>query len=275
VLILRGNDRGVQATTLTSSVVFNKLTITVKTIRSSTSDTLSLDWPFMNLTVKTSDERINDILLGPLERPVLRWLCERMPPWVTPDILTAIGLLGGVITATAYWLCTINRNFLWLSDIGLAVNWFGDSLDGNIARYRKIERFQYGYFIDHTVDTLTQTLICAGLGLSHYIRFQYALLVLVGYLQLGILTYVDTAVTGTFKISYGKIGPTEIRFILVAVNLIFYFAPNPTLRLPFLQIALFDVVALFFAAAFFTYFIVFTLIRAAALDHLDHPTAKI
>jgi len=99
--------------------------------------------------------------------------------------------------------------------------------------------------------------------------------VLVGYLQLGILTYVDTAVTGTFKISYGKIGPTEIRFILVAVNLIFYFVPNPTLHLPFLQIALFDVIALFFAAAFFTYFIVFTLIRAAALDHLDHPTAKI
>jgi phosphatidylglycerophosphate synthase len=203
----------------------------------------------MNLAVKTSDERINDILLGPLERPVLRWLCERMPPWVTPDILTAIGLLGGVITAAAYWLCIIDRNFLWLSDIGLAVNWFGDSLDGNIARYRRSERFQYGYFIDHTVDTLTQTLICVGLGLSHYIRFQYALLVLVGYLQLGILTYVDTAVTGTFKISYGKIGPTEIRFIIVAVNLIFYFVPNPTLRLPFLQIALFDVIALFFCGS--------------------------
>jgi archaetidylinositol phosphate synthase len=193
---------------------------------------------------------------------------------VGPDLLTAIGLFGGVIIAVGYWLCNVNRNFLWLVDIGLLVNWFGDSLDGTLARYRKIERFQYGYFIDHTVDTLTQTLICIGLGLSPFVSFNYALLTLIGYLQLGILTYVDTAVTGVFKISYGKIGPTEIRVIIVIVNLIFYFAHNPILQLPFLQIALFDVVALILATAFFVYFIVFTLLRATALSRLDQPATK-
>jgi archaetidylinositol phosphate synthase len=91
---------------------------------------------------------------------------------------------------------------------------------------------------------------------------------------LGILTYVDTAVTGVFKISYGKIGPTEIRVIIVIVNLIFYFAHNPILQLPFLQIALFDVVALILATAFFVYFIVFTLLRATALSRLDQPATK-
>src|SRR5262249_52795744 len=105
--------------------------------------------------------------------------------------------------------------------------------------------------------------------------FNYALLTLIGYLQLGILTYVDTAVTGVFKISYGKIGPTEIRMIIVFVNLVFYFAHNPILHLPFLQIALFDVIALILATAFFAYFIVFMLIRASALSRLDQPITKV
>src|SRR5262245_25426224 len=103
---------------------------------------------------KKSDERVNDIFFGPLERPALRWLCERLPRWTTPDLLTAIGIGGGVIIAIGYWLCRVNKNFLWLVDTGLLVNWVGDSLDGNLARYRNIERFQYGYFIDHTVDTV-------------------------------------------------------------------------------------------------------------------------
>ena len=138
-----------------------------------------------------------------------------------------------------------------------------------------IERFRYGYFIDHTVDTLTQTIICVGLGLSPYISFNYALLALIGYLQLGILTYIDTAVTGIFKISYGKIGPTEIRMLIVLVNLVFYVAPNSVLHLPCLQIALFDFLALLLAATFFTLFIVSTLTRGAALNRLDRPAAKV
>jgi len=229
----------------------------------------------MDDPARKSDERVNDILFGPLERPALRWLCERLPSWVNPDILTAVGLFGGVIIAAAYWLCHVDNNFLWLVDIGLAVNWFGDSLDGNLARYRNIERFRYGYFIDHTVDTLTQTIICVGLGLSPYISFNYALLALIGYLQLGILTYIDTAVTGIFKISYGKIGPTEIRIFIVLLNLVFYVAPDPVLHLPCLQIALFDLLALLLAAAFFTLFIVSTLTRGAALNRLDRPAAKV
>lgn len=229
----------------------------------------------MDDPARKSDERVNDIFFGPLERPALRWFCERLPSWVNPDILTAIGLFGGVIIAAAYWLCHVDNNFLWLVDIGLAVNWFGDSLDGNLARYRNIERFRYGYFIDHTVDTLTQTIICVGLGLSPYISFNYALLTLIGYLQLGILTYIDTAVTGIFKISYGKLGPTEIRMFIVLVNLVFYVAPNPVLHLPCLLIALFDLLALLLAATFFTLFIVSTLTRGAALNRLDRPAATV
>jgi len=225
----------------------------------------------MEDTSQKADTRVNDILLGPWERPVLHWLCVHMPEWVNSDILTTIGFVGGCIIAVSYWLTNIDRNFLWAADLGFAVNWFGDSLDGSLARYRKVERFKYGYFVDHTVDTLTQTMICIGLGLSPFISFRYALLALVGYLQLGILACVQATVTGVFKMSYGKIGPTEIRFILVGVNAVFYFAKNLLLQLSWMTLTLFDLIALVVVVALFTYFIVFALIQAVELYKQDRP----
>ncbi len=229
----------------------------------------------MAATVKKTDERVNDIFFGPLERPVLRWLCVHMPSWVNSDLLTAIGVLGGLIIAVGYWFSNFNRHYLWLVDFGFAVNWFGDSLDGSLARYRQSERFQYGYFVDHTVDTLTQTMICLGLGLSPFIGFTYAMLMLVGYLQLGILTYVNAAVTGVFKMSYGKIGPTEIRFLIVGANLVFYFANNPIIHLPLIDVALFNLIALGITTVFFLYFIVFAFVQAVELSKQDPRKNKI
>jgi archaetidylinositol phosphate synthase len=225
----------------------------------------------MEEIAKKTDERINDILFGPLERPVLHWLCEYMPAWVSPDMLTALGVCGGLIIAVSYWLSNFDKNFLWLANFGLIVNWFGDSLDGSLARYRRIERFRYGYFVDHTVDTFTQTMICIGLGLSPFIDSHYAMLALVGYLQLGILTYVNTAVTGVFKISYGKIGPTEIRVLIMGMNAVFYFASNPMIDLSFTSISLFNLIILSIAVSFFLYFIIFVTMRAVELYKQDPP----
>ena len=122
---------------------------------------------------KTADIRVNDTLLAPLERTALQWLCKQMPVWMTPDILTVIGFIGGLVMAAAYWLCNTNKNFLWIVDLGLLINWFGDSLDGSLARYRRIERFKYGYFVDHTVDITTQTIVLLGLGASPFVHFSY------------------------------------------------------------------------------------------------------
>ncbi|HEX7231990.1 MAG TPA: CDP-alcohol phosphatidyltransferase family protein, partial [Candidatus Binatia bacterium] len=186
-------------------------------------------------------------------------------------ILTLIGLVGGAIMAIAYWLCNVNKNFLWIVDLGLIVNWFGDSLDGSLARYRRIERFRYGYFVDHTVDITTQTIVLLGLGASPFVHFSYALLALVGYLLLGILTYIDTAVSGVYKISYGKIGPTEVRVFLVGLNALFYFASNPMIRIGTLSIFSFDAIVLCVAIAFFLHFLGFTLRRMMELNVQDPP----
>ena len=192
--------------------------------------------------------RVLDTLTGPVERPVLHWLAERMPAWVTPDILTWVGVLGAVLAFVGYALTTRSTQFLWLATVGLLVNWFGDSLDGTVARVRHIERPRYGFYVDHTVDVLSETLIALGLGLSPYVSFDLACLALVGYLAMSVLVYVRTVVDGVFKISYSLFGPTEVRIILVGVNVALFTVGNPTIQTPLGAVGLADAVVAMVAA---------------------------
>lgn len=219
-------------------------------------------------------DRVNDILLGPLERPALLWLSERMPAWVTPDVLTVIGIVAALIIAGSYYLSNFDKNFLWLANFGFILNWFGDSLDGSVARYRHIERPKYGYFVDHAVDAFTSTVICVGLGLSPYVGFTYGLLALIGYLLMSIYVYLSTNVTGVFKISYGKIGPTEIRVLYMSVNAVFYFINNFSVAIGSWSIMFFDLIALTVAIALFFYFVIFTLKTISELAVIDPPGIK-
>jgi archaetidylinositol phosphate synthase len=192
-------------------------------------------------------KRINDIFLGPLERPALKWLAARMPAWVTPDTLTATGALGSLVIFSGYCLSNVNRNFLWLASLGFFINWFGDSLDGTLARFREIQRPRYGFFIDHIMDTVSVVLIFLGLGLSPYIHFEVACLALISYLMLSILVYVRTYVDGEFQISYIGIGPTELRLIAVAANILVYFIGTQTLPDPLSMFTAYDLVGIVIA----------------------------
>lgn len=216
-----------------------------------------------------SHKRVNDILLGPLERPALHWFASHLPLWVTPDILTFIGTLGAIIILVGYILSHQNAAFLWLASFGFFVNWFGDSLDGTVARYRKIERPKYGFFVDHTVDAFGQLLIFAGLGLSPYVSFSAAALALIGYLLMSIYVYVDTFVSGVFKISFVKFGPTEVRAIAVVVNAIFFFVGVRTVVLPFGEVNPYDLILLAIAAILIIMFLVSTYNRARELALLE------
>ena len=187
-----------------------------------------------------SHDRINDILLGPLERPALQWLAAHMPPWMTPDMLTVIGTFGAVVIFSGYVLTHSHNGFLWLASFGFLINWFGDSLDGTLARYRKIERPKYGYFVDHTVDSFNEMIILLGLGLSLYMRFEIAAMILIGYLLMSILVFIRTSVTGEFRISYGKLGPTEVRVIAVILNTLIFFFGNPTVLVGQLNLSVVD-----------------------------------
>jgi len=213
-------------------------------------------------------KRINDILLGPLERPALQWLAAHMPAWMNPDILTGIGIAGAAIIFLSYWLTNSNPAFLWLASLGFVINWFGDSLDGTLARYRKIERPKYGFFVDHTVDAFSELLVVLGLGLTPYIKFEIACLALIGYLLLSVLVYIRTYVEGVFKISYGKFGPTEVRVILIIINTVMYFVGNPAINLPFGATTIFDLLVGLVAALLFIIFAVSSIQQAGELAKL-------
>jgi archaetidylinositol phosphate synthase len=208
-------------------------------------------------TIETH-QRVNDILLGPLERPALRWLAAHMPARVTPDTLTAIGVLGALVTAAGYILSNIDRNYLWLASFGFLVNWFGDSLDGTLARYRRIERPRYGFYIDHTSDTFCQAVVFLGLGLSPYVSFNIASLALIAFLMLTILVHVRTNVAGEFKISYGKLGPTEMRAFAILLNLTMYFFGPGSIEWfvgnKYLPLNIFDLAVSFIALLLFGFF---------------------
>jgi len=162
--------------------------------------------------------REHQMLLGPLERPALQWLAPRMPAWVTPDVLTAIGVVGSVIIFLGYWLSGSSIWWLVAVNLGFVINWFGDSLDGTLARFRKIERPKFGFYIDHTVDAVSEFLTIIGIGMSPFMRLDIAAFALIGYLLMSVHIYVRTATDGVFKISYGTIGPTELRVIIMLVN---------------------------------------------------------
>jgi archaetidylinositol phosphate synthase len=163
-------------------------------------------------------KRVNDILLGPLERPALQWLAAHMPAWVSPDLMTVVGIIGALIITLGYGLSNFHPAFLWLSSLGFFINWIGDSLDGTLARYRHIERPKFGFFIDHVTDVLTEIIIILGLGLSPYVKFSVASMCCISYIAFSVLVYVRMNVMGEFKISYGKLGPTEVRVLAILLN---------------------------------------------------------
>ena len=163
--------------------------------------------------------RIQGNFLATLERRLLTWLCARMPIWVTPDLLTAIGVIGAVAVFAGYSFSAFDSGWLWLAIGGYCVQWFGDSMDGSLARFRKIERPSYGYFIDHSCDGLATLLILAGMGISPFVRLDVALVALAGYLLLSIHAFLAARVLGELRLSYLAAGPTELRLVLIALTI--------------------------------------------------------
>lgn len=215
-------------------------------------------------------KRENDILLGFLERPALQWLAEHAPAWVTPDVLTYLGIGASVLIFVSYALTNISPHFLWLASLGFILNWLGDSLDGTLARYRHIERPRYGFLIDHWVDAMSTVLIFVGLGLSPYVDLVVACLGAIMYLLLSIMVYLVTYVTGVFQITSAKVGPTEIRVLAVILNTVIFFIGNPLLTLPYFGVSSFySVVVGIVTAIMGIYFLVNTSIQARRLMLLD------
>ncbi len=176
-------------------------------------------------TIKQSTRIQTSILAGP-EKKFLVWAASRMPKWVTSDMLTWFGVLGAFIAGISYVLANYSLNWLWLASLGYVINWFGDSMDGSLARVRNQQRKLYGYYLDHNIDCICEFFIFVGIGMSGLVNFWLALLCYVVYLQLEVYVAINAKIKNEFKLTYGKMGPTEFRLFMVIVNtLLIYVMP--------------------------------------------------
>jgi phosphatidylglycerophosphate synthase len=173
--------------------------------------------------------RVLSGFLTAAEKRCLVWMAKRMPAWVTADHLTALGALAMLMAGLSYWLARWHPIGLVLVIFWLAVNWFGDSLDGTLARVRNHLRPRYGFYVDHVVDMIGQLCLVGGMGLSGYMHPLIALGLIIAFYMLSIEAYLATHTRGRFKMSFWGFGPTELRVIIAIGNIRLLFKPTATL----------------------------------------------
>lgn len=216
-------------------------------------------------------KRILNTFTGEAEKKLLIWIAQRLPGWVKPDMLTILGIFGAVVVFSGYALTNLHPGFLWLANLGFVINWFGDSLDGTLARVRKIERPVYGFYVDHATDAFVEILLFLGVGVSPFVRFELASLALIGYLLLSVLVYLRTFLRGEFTISYGKLGPTEGRLIAMSANTLVYFVGNPQVSLLRLTLSVYDWIVVGIVLLLLVITVSTTVRQARLLSELDPP----
>ena len=168
----------------------------------------------MAAAASATQVRVNDGWLAASEKRLLIRMAGRLPAWVNSDHLTGLGLVAMAGAGAAFWAARFWLPALALVVVALAVNWFGDSLDGTVARLRKHERPRYGFYIDHVLDVTGISLLMTGLALSGFMTPVVALAVLAAYLLVSAEVFLATAVHGVFRMSFLNFGPTELRIVL-------------------------------------------------------------
>jgi len=163
--------------------------------------------------------RIHQSFLAAAEKRALIWLGERMPRPINSDHLTILGFAAQLATGACYALAARDRRWLLAAIACLALNWFGDSLDGTLARVRQQQRPRYGFYVDHMIDSIGSTAMMLGLAYSGYMHPFIAIGLLIAFLLLSIQSYLATYTIGEFHLSFWKFGPTELRILLAIGNL--------------------------------------------------------
>ena len=182
-----------------------------------------------NQAIFAPARRVNLALTASIEKRALQWMAERAPKWLSSDQLTVLGLGAQIGAGICYAAARVDRYALLLVIVCLVLNWFGDSMDGTLARVRQQQRPRYGFYVDHIVDVFGSIALMCGLGCSGFLHWQTAIAMLVAFLLLSSESYLATYTLSCFQLSQGIFGPTEIRILLIAGNLALLHSPYSTL----------------------------------------------
>lgn len=186
----------------------------------------------------TEHRREHHSILAAAEKRLLICIARKIPSRIHSDHLTSLALAAMALAGAAFAAARWDRRALWLVVVALALNWFGDSLDGTLARVRRAERPRYGFYVDHVLDIVGATLLLAGLACSTFMYPGVALALLVAYLLVAGEVFLATAVRGVFSMSFAGVGPTELR-ILIAAGAVALFR-DPHVGVGPLTVRLFD-----------------------------------
>lgn len=170
--------------------------------------------------------RLQQSITAASERRVLLWLAARMPAKINSDHLTLLGFASMFLAGAGYAFARWNSLGLLLATVFLALNWFGDSLDGTLARVRNRQRPRYGFYVDHIIDSVGALFLMGGLAVSGLVDWRIAAGMLVAFLLLSIESYLAAYALGVFRMSFAKFGPTEIRILLAFANSTLWLRPN-------------------------------------------------
>src|SRR5215467_6145858 len=184
-------------------------------------------------------ERKQLSMLASVEKKTLIWLAHRLPSWVNSDHLTLLGFVSMFAAGLLYWAASVEKLALLGVIAALAVNWFGDSLDGTLARVRNRLRPRYGFYVDHITDAIGTFFLMGGLALSGYMNPFIAMGLMIAYFLLSIEVYLTTYTIGKFHLSFWSFGPTELRLLLCVGNIALFY--RPVVKLFGREMLLFDV----------------------------------
>lgn len=196
-------------------------------------------------------------------------MARALPVWISPDHMTLLGIFAAFIVAAGYLLVYISPWWLILSNVGLVLHWYGDSLDGTLARMRNCERETYGYYVDHICDIGTVVLIAVALGISPLMQFEIALFVAIGYSMMNVYVHIVAYTRQKFLLSHGKIGPTEFRIILIMINFTVIFWNPVIFRWGHEIVRAMDAFGIVIAASLILAFVYKSIAGARILNALD------
>jgi archaetidylinositol phosphate synthase len=211
----------------------------------------------------TEAQRSSTGFLTALERRVLVWVARRIPAAINSDHLTALGFVSMLFAGVCFGVSRNAPAALWGVVLFLALNWFGDSLDGTIARVRGHQRPRYGFYVDHILDTFGILFMLAGMAMSGHMTPVVAAGFLIAYYVLSIEIYLATYSLGRFQMSFWGLGPTELR-ILLSIGTLMLFV-KPVVTIAGIQMPLFDVGGIVGAAGLLLTAIVSTIRNTRAL----------